>query len=247
MRAKLQRHARSLLLVGALAGLSACAPWQQTTRTQYPVGRVTLSLPATASGTWADLGLFDTAPSFFATQATDPRASLALQTRAVGLRGADNQWWAVLLVQTNRNSQLPADTAWSAACPPQRDLQVQDEGSAVRLDCLRFKRWANNSEQWLGKNHPALSQWLVEHRAAPSQPYAHWHYRYATAGGAYVEVNALVDQRLLIPQTQSNAGFLRSDGPTQVWLQEMRTATRHSVSMLDGALVIPAFPIAPPQ
>lgn len=175
-------------------------------------------------------------------------ATVPLQTRAVGLRGNDKQWLAVLLVQTNSTNSPRPPTHWTGACPQQQGVIVEDATvrSPVRIDCLRFKRWADN-ENWLGKNHPLLEQWLARKGAAPSQPYSHMNYRYATVGGAYVEVNALVDQRLLRPKTQSNDEFLRAGLPAQEWMRQLTEAVRQSTSMMDGYLAVPSFPIALPN
>jgi hypothetical protein len=183
----------------------------------------------------------------------DPSATINLQTRAVGLRGNQNEWLAVLLVQTNRSKQAQTHDPqnnhilWTAACPLQQDVLVEDAAGPVRIDCLRFKRWANNSENWLGKNHPTLVQWLTEHRAAPKQPYSHLNYRYTSEGGTYIELNAFVDQRLLVPPTHNNDGFLRSGEPAKQWIHQIRQAVRQSASMLDGHLSIAPFPMALPQ
>lgn len=238
------RRGRALLVVASLVLLGACGAPLQAPQAEYPVGRARLSLPP---GQWVDLGHSDEALAFQPELPTDSGATLDLQTRAVGLRGRDNDWLAVLLVQTNRSNQPRNHTLWTGSCLPEKDVLVEDAAGPVRIDCLRFKRWANNSENWLGKNHPALAQWLTEHRAAPGQPYSHLNYRYASAGGAYVEINAFVDQRLLVPPTYNNDGFLRSGDPAQAWIRQIRQAVRQSASMLDGHLRIAPFPIEPPQ
>lgn len=69
-------------------------------------------------------------------------------------------------------------------------------GSPVRADCLRLKNWGS-SAQWLEKNRPDLAQWLGGRQVVLlKQPYAYLSYRYATPTGAWVVVDALVDQRL---------------------------------------------------
>ena len=118
--------------------------------------------------------------------------------------------------------------------------------SHVRIDCLRFKRLANH-DGWMATNQPVLAQWLSSHNAVPSLPYSHLHYRYATQGGAYVDIQAVVDQRLLRPPTRSNQEFLAAGHPGQAWIHQLALAARQSTAQLEGKLPVPAFPIAPPR
>lgn len=235
----------------ALGLLSACGTPVQPPPSEYPAGRARLALPP---GDWVDLGQSDEALPLQPELLPDPNAHIDLQTRAVGLRGkrsdGNSDWLAVILVQTNR-TRLPHHPhhnpiLWTSPCPLQKDVFVANAGGPVRIDCLRFQRWANNTENWLGKNHPALAQWLTTHHAAPSQSYSHLHYRYTSDAGAYTEVNAFVDQRLLVPATHNNDGFLRSGEPAQAWMHQIRQAVRQSTSMLDGYLRIPPFPLPLP-
>jgi hypothetical protein len=76
-----------------------------------------------------------------------------------------------------------------------------------------------------------------------TRPVSHLNYRYATQGGAYVEVNIVADQRLVRPKTINNEEFLRAGYPAQDWAQKVAQAARQSVSMMDGYLALPAFPI----
>jgi hypothetical protein len=227
-----------VLAACAASALAACAPLDSG-KTEYPVGRGRLALPP---GDWVSLDRSDEALPLL----PESGATVPLQTRAVGLRGKNKEWLAVLLVQTNSTNSPRPPTLWTGACPPQQGVvvEVATIRSAVRIDCLRFKRWADN-EYWLDKNYPLLAQWLTRKGVAPSQPYSHMNYRYATEGGAYIEVNALVDQRLLRPKTQSNEQFLRAGLPAQEWMHQLTQAARQSTSMMDGYLAVPSFPIAP--
>jgi hypothetical protein len=235
-----RRVSGMVLAACALAVLAACAPLQSGT-TEYPVGRGRLVLP---QGEWVALDRSDEALPLL----PEPGATVPLQTRAVGLRGAHKDWLAILLVQTNSTNHPRPTTLWTGSCPAQQGVMVEDatSRSAVRIDCLRFKRSAQG-EGWLDKNHPLLAQWLARQGAAPAQPYSHLNYRYATEGGAYIEINALVDQRLLRPQTRSNEDFLRAGRPGQEWAHQLAEAARLSTSMMDGYLAVPPFPIAPPN
>jgi len=213
--------------------MAACAPLTAPPQAEYPVGRARLVLPP---GAWQDLGVSD-----------ETAGRAALQTRAVGLRGAQGEWLAVLRVQTNRTGNLNASAQWSGYCPRQQDMTVEDAaaGSPVRADCLRFKRWGS-SAQWLDKNRPDLVQWLDGRQIALKQPHAYLNYRYATEGGTLVVVDALVDHRLLSPKTHNNEEFLAAGRPALKWGHELAQATRLSAGMMDGYLAIPPFPFPAP-
>ena len=227
-----------LLAACGVVALSGCAPIPAGPA-EYNAGRTRLVLP---SGEWEDLGQSDEALPL-----TPQPGAFALQTRAVGLRGANKELLAVLLVQSNRTQARNA-TLWTGTCPQQQGLLVEDatNASPVRIDCLRFKRWANNAG-WIDKNHPEVMRWIAAHNAALSQPYSHLNYRFATEGGSYVEVNALVDQRLLRPKTSNNEEFLRAGGPAEAWSRKMAEAARLSTAMADGFLPVPPLPLPRPQ
>ena len=230
--------AKLLLAAGVLGLVVACAPLTNA-NPEYSAGRARLVM---APGQWVDLGQFEEALPLL----PELGATVPLQTRVVGLRGPDQEWLAVLQVQTNSTNYPRSPTLWTGSCPEQQGVWIEDatSGNPVRIDCLRFKRWANRSDDWLGKNHPALAQWLGSNQVKLTRPAAHINYRYATEGGAYVALTGLVDQRLLIPKTRSNDEFLRSGQPAQVWMRQLRTAVHQSVGMLDGYLAVPAFPLA---
>ncbi len=242
----------SASLLAALGTLTACAPLQTTPAPlgSLTVGRAQLVLPP---GEWVDLGASDQALTLL----PEVGATVPLQTRTVGLRkpgtGTNNPWLAVLQVQTNSTNYPRAETRWTDTCPQQRDVLVEDATAAetskgtltshVRIDCLRFKRWAGQ-DGWMAANQPVLAQWLSNHNAVPSLPYSHLHYRYATQGGAYIDVQAVIDQRLLRPATRSNQEFLAAGHPGQAWIHQLALAARQSTAQLDGKLPVPAFPIA---
>lgn len=225
------------LAVVLSAALGACAPvtaYQQP----YPVGRATLALP---QGDWVDLGHSEEVLPLF----PELGDTIPLQTRALGLRGAEKDWLAILVVQTNSTNSPRPHTLWTGACPQQRGVLVEDAtaGSTVRVDCLRFKRWTNPSS-WLAKSDPVLGEWLSVGGVAVGQPSSHVNFRYATEGGAYIQVNALIDQRLLRPKTRSNEEFLRAGQPAQAWIHQLAEAARQSAGMLNGYLPVPVFPIS---
>jgi len=228
------------LLPCALVALAACAPLPSQ-QTEYPVGRARLALPP---GAWQDLGAVDGAVALL----PEVDGRIALQTRTVALRGAQQELLAVLRVQTNRTNDREWAVHWPASCQPQQGVTVEDatKGDRVRVDCLRLKRWMHGSE-WLEKNHPDFAQSLAWHKFALSMPHSFLSYRYATAGGATVSVEALVDQRLLTPRTRNNAEFLTAGRPALQWGRDLAQAARVSAGMMDGFLAIPPFPFSAPS
>lgn len=237
----LQKSIRRLTLAAAgllFAGLSltACAPLKPETR-EFPVGHVRLTLPP---GQWQDLGITDISLPL----ASEDGARVSVPSRVVALRGPRQELWAVVQVQAFRNPEAPGRMLWTHACLPQMGVQVEDgaAGSSVRIDCLRFKRWANNA-QWLETNQPLFAKTLVQHQLSLPQAASHLSYRYATEGGTFVEVQALVDQRLLRPVTRGNEAFLQATRPGKDWTQQLAQSVRTSVGMWDGHLQIPPFPL----
>ena len=113
--------------------------------------------------------------------------------------------------------------------------------------CIRdsLKRWGSSSE-WLDKNRPDLVQWLSTRQITLTQPYTYLSYRYVTEAGAWVKVDALVDQRLLRPATRNNEEFLVAGRPALQWGRDLAQAVRLSSGMVDGHLAIPPFPFPAP-
>ena len=225
------------LLPCALLTLTACAPLASQ-QAEYPAGRARLALPA---GAWEDLGTSDQAVRLL----PQPDGRIALQSRVLGLRGAQQELLAVLRVQTNRGNDWQGPMFWTGSCLPQQGVAVEDatKGSRVRVDCLRFKRWVDGP-QWLEKNQPDFAQWLLGRKLAVSAPYSYMSYRYATEGGAMVAVDVLADQRLLRPRTRNNEEFLVAGRPALQWGHALAQAVRVSTGMMDGYLAIPPFPYA---
>ncbi|HRM93722.1 hypothetical protein [Diaphorobacter limosus] len=221
----------------ALLTLTACAPLASQ-QAEYPAGRARLALPA---GAWEDLGTSDQAVRLL----PQPDGRIALQSRVLGLRGAQQELLAVLRVQTNRGNDWQGPMFWTGSCLPQQGVAVEDatKGSRVRVDCLRFKRWVDGP-QWLEKNQPDFARWLLGRKLAVSAPYSYMSYRYATEGGAMVAVDVLADQRLLRPRTRNNEEFLVAGRPALQWGHELAQAVRVSTGMMDGYLAIPPFPYA---
>lgn len=230
--------AQSLLAVACLAALAACAP-MPSGKQEFAAGRARLALPA---GNWTDLGTLD---AMFPIQ-PQTEGAVPVQARAVALRGAQQEVAAVLLVRTNGTNHPREPITWTARCPQQQGVTVQDraDASPVRIDCLRLKSWAHN-KGWLDAQYPDLMKWVDAQQARPAKPYTHMHYRYGSETGAFVEVHALVDQRLLRPKPRNNEEFLYADLPALRWSESMAEAARLSTSMMDGFLAVPPFPLVP--
>ena len=58
-----------------------------------------------------------------------------------------------------------------------------------------------------------------------------------------MQVQALVDQRLLTPDTRNSEEFLRSGQPSYTWVHQVAQAARQSTADLNGLLPLPPFPI----
>lgn len=237
MTLTISKFRRLLPLLVVTMSTVACAPLTAPPKAEYPVGRARLVLPP---GSWQDLGTSDEAVA-------GSGGRIALQTRDVGLRSAQGDWLAVLRVQTNRAGDLSGSPQGIGYCPSQQDVTVEDAaaGSPVRADCLRLKRWGS-SAQWLDKNRPDLVQWLGSRKLVLSQPYTYLSYRYVTEAGAWVKVDALVDQRLLRPTSHNNEEFLVAGRPALQWGRDLAQAVRVSAGMMDGYLTIPPFPFPTP-
>lgn len=228
------------LLPCALLFLAACAQLPPD-QAHYPVGRGQIILPP---GDWQDLGTTEQALPLL------PQAEgrIPLQSRAVALRGPQKQLLAVLRVQTNRSAlDWAGHISWPAHCPQQQGMLVEDaaEGSRVRMDCLRYKRRADD-RQWLTQHQPELAQWMASRQLAISTPFSYMSYHYTTADGAMVAVDALVDQRLLLPRTSGTEAFLHAGRPALFWGRDLAQAVRVSVGMMDGTLTLPPFPYSVP-
>ena len=209
------------LLPCALLTLTACAPLASQ-QAEYPAGRARLALPA---GAWEDLGTSDQAVRLL----PQPDGRIALQSRVLGLRGAQQELLAVLRVQTNRGNDWQGPMFWTGSCLPQQGVAVEDatKGSRVRVDCLRFKRWVDGP-QWLEKNQPDFARWLLGRKLAVSAPYSYMSYRYATEGGAMdgnVKNNKYINQ-----WSRKDKLHLWILNYKQYWLMRLLSKARRMVS-----------------
>ncbi|ARU03720.1 hypothetical protein CCO03_02595 [Comamonas serinivorans] len=205
------------------------------------VGRVSLGLPA---GDWVDLG----GGQEWLPAAGQGEPAIALQSRAVGLRGSQGEVQAVVLVLANVNNNAAQVTQWGQACAQEAGVRVDDaaRGSPERVDCLRLKRRAEASD-WLATREPNVDAWLKAHQI-PLPYEATWvSHQFANKAGMYVATHVLADARLLEPQTRSSNEFLQAGWPAVKWSRELAQAVRTSTGMIDGRLNIPPFPLPQPE
>jgi hypothetical protein len=193
---------------------------------------------------WQDLGGAD---ELLADPATGG-VSVALPTRAIGLRSPDQELLAVVVVQGNRTG-LPGDMLHGVnVCPEQNGVAVEDRAlnSPARIDCLRFRRWGDGDD-WLARNAPALGGYLERIRGLPAKPYEYVSFRFNSEAGMYVSIQAVVNRKLLEPSVRSTQEFLTGGRPAMQWAKDLAQAARVSASMLDGQLALPPFPMPLPN
>ena len=219
---------------GLLLALAGCATHTASSPPagHYTAGRAQLVLPA---GAWSDLGAADDAWAPLPSS-----AAVALQSRALVLKGAKQEPLAVVLVRTNASNLFWRPVSWGLSCPRELDVLMFDDaaGSPDRMDCLRLRRNAQ-AQQWLKRTKPETQAWLERRQQLPTLPYSHLSYRFATVDGGMVELQILADQRLL--QAQKS----RQGRPLRDWAQAVASAARDSLSSMGGELVLPAFPGEP--
>ncbi|MET1113468.1 MAG: hypothetical protein ABWY08_00745 [Comamonas sp.] len=216
---------------GVVLALAGCATQTATAPGAglYKAGRAQLALPA---GAWTDLGTADDAWAPLPSSGT-----VALQSRALVLKGAKQEPLAVVLVRTNASNLFWRPVAWGLNCPRELDVLMFDDaaGSPDRMDCLRLRRNAQ-AQQWLKRTKPETQAWLERRQELPTLPYSHLSYRFATEDGGMVELQILADQRLLQADKGVQGRQLRD------WAQAVAGAARESLSSINGELVLPAFP-----
>ena len=231
-----RRLAACLGALGLAALLWACAVPDAS---RGEVGRYKLALPP---GDWVELTPgdgFGLPPAVAGAQ-----DAKGLHTRAWGLRDTGGGWQALVLLHVGDVSRNV--TSWNRVCPPARGVVVDDAagGSATRIDCLRYRRWAEY-EDWLPKNRPDLLAWGRRVGVALPAPTAHLSHVLTTGWGDYVALDVLASQGLVRPRTQSNDEFLRAGFAARDWSEQVARALRVSTGMMDGHLALPPFPFSP--
>lgn len=186
-----------------------------------------IAVPATAVGTWFDLG--NDRLHWLGGEGPVPVSGTNAATRAVGLQ-REGRWLAVVVVQA-------APSNGSAVCPQHDSMHV---GDASPSDCLRMRRDAD-LDHWLQTQHSALWQWAKE-RGFESRPRA-WVGHRVGSGGRLFEVHVLLDPALIEPVTRNNSDFLAGGQPGQQWARALASAARAAAG--GAALVVPPFPFAP--
>lgn len=236
------RRACGVLALAGLAWLGGCSVVPEGSP---EAGRARVIPPRAVNGAqWVDLGggelSFD--------NLDDALPAPALPTRVMGLRGTDPTLLAVVVVQSNRSGLWQDRHTARNSCPPERGVHVEDATghSPTRVDCLRFKRWADG-HNWLAQRYPRLSGYLGAQQALPQKPFGALDFRYNTEAGGYVSVQMLVNRRLIEPVTRGNGDFLVAGRPADAWVQRVAQAARLSAASIDGALHLPDFPFPVPQ
>ena len=220
-------------------GLTACASMSQDNGLPK-AGRVSLGLPA---GDWVDLGA---GQEWLPATGRGP-SSIALQSRAVGLRGSQGEVQAVVLVLANVTSNTATVTQWGQACADAKGMRVDDaaKGSPERVDCLRIKRRAAAND-WLATSEPQVDQWLKANNVPMPYNATLVSHQFGNRSGAYVAAYVFADSRLLEPTTRNNYEFLTAGVPAVSWSRELAQAVRVSTGMFDGRLNVPPFPLPQP-
>lgn len=186
-----------------------------------------ITVPATAVGTWYDLG--GDPLRWLGGEGPVPVSGSNASTRAVGLQ-RDGRWLAVVVAQLAPSVRLDV-------CPQHDSMHV---GEASPSDCLRMRRDAD-LDRWLQTQHSALWQWANE-RGFESRPRA-WFGHRLSSGGNLLEVHVLLDPALIEPVTRNNSDFLAGGKPGQQWAKALASAARAASS--GAALAVPPFPFAP--
>lgn len=233
--------------LGALALaalLAACAAPGGAPRGE--VGRYKLALPPVHDPVESDWVELTPGDGFQLSPAVAGAQNVAgLRTRAWGLRGPGSRWQALVLLHVGDVSRNPIP--WNRVCPPVRGVVVDDAagGSPTRIDCLRYRRWAEY-EDWLPTQRPDLLAWGRRVGVDLPAPTAHLSHVLTTGWGDYVALDVLARQDLVRPRTQSNDEFLRAGLPARDWSEQVAHALRTSTAMMDGLLALPPFPFSPP-
>lgn len=179
-----------------------------------------ISVPAASVGDWYDLGV-GLAP-WLAGDAPVPASQAP--TRAVGLRRADGQWLALVVVQHALSGSAP--------CAEPTSLHVPGSDG-----CLRLRRDAD-FDHYLQRQHAVLWQWLRQ-RNLDGLPRAWVAQR---VPGALLEAHALIDPMLLEATTRTNEDFLNAGRPGQDWAQRFAAAAQEAAG--GAPLRVPPLPFS---
>lgn len=179
-----------------------------------------ISVPPASVGDWYDLGV-GLAP-WLAGDASVPAAEAP--TRAVGLRRADGQWLALVLVQHALSGSAP--------CAESTSLHVPGSDG-----CLRMRR-DMDFDHYLQRQHAVFWKWLRQ-RKLDGLPRAWVAQR---VPGALLEAHALIDPMLLEATTRTNEDFLNAGRPGQDWAQRFAAAVQEAAA--GAPLRVPPLPFS---
>ena len=226
-----------LALSSAAMVLVACAPVKPQT---YAVGRTQVTFDESPQQEWrywgSDRELIPVAPK-------DLAHDEPLQAKVWQMRTSLGELVAVLAVRSNIDDLNRQATVWTQDCPKQQGVLVErTQGLNVgRVDCLRIKRTAN-SDSWMAQNDALMQARLKAAGIYFARPMSHVSYQYTTGNGGYVEVQILVDHRLVRPETHNSIDFFSAGRPLLIWAQDLSLAVRQSTGFMNGVLKIPLFP-----
>ena len=179
-----------------------------------------ITVPPASVGDWYDLGV-GLAP-WLAGDASVPASQAP--TRAVGLRRADGQWLALVVVQHALSGSAP--------CAEPTSLHVPGSDG-----CLRLRRDAD-FDHYLQRQHAVLWQWLRQ-RNLDGLPRAWVAQR---VPGSLLEAHALIDPMLLEATTRTNEDFLNAGRPGQDWAQRFADAVQEAAG--GAPLRVPPLPFS---
>ena len=225
------------LLVAGAAALSACAPVSPNAQM---AGRTLVSLDTNPDLQWTYWG-YDS--EIIGMQPHDLTQDKPLQAKVWQMRTRLGELVGVMSVRSNTDDLNNKNTVWTEDCPKQQGVLVErTQGLNVgRVDCLRIKRTANNTD-WLVENDANMAARLEAGGVFFARPVSYVSYQFTTSNGAYVEVQVLVDQRLVRPETRNSVDFLAAGRPLVDWSQNMSLAVRQSTGFINGVLNVPPFP-----
>ena len=231
---------RTLSWAGSAAALALLAACAQVKPDMVQVGRTQVALDANPELQWKYWGREGEVLNVLPDDLTQDKP---LNAKLWQMRTSLGELVGVLSVRSSMDDLNNRNTVWTEDCPKQKGVLVErTQGLNIgRVDCLRIKRTANSSD-WLAENDPAMAARLETSGVYFARPVSYVSYQFTTSNAAYVEVQVLVDQRLVRPAIRSSTDFLGAGRPLVDWSQSMAQAVRGSTSYLNGVLDIPPFP-----
>lgn len=223
----------------ALAALTACAPMSANVG---QVGRTMVSMDSNADLQWT---YWSTESEIVGVLPADLAKDKPLDAKLWQMRTGLGELVGVMAVRSNVDEKDNRNTVWTEDCPKQQGVLVErTQGLNIgRVDCLRIKRTANSTD-WLASNNPDLAARLETAGVFFARPVSYVSYQFTTSNGGYVEVQTLVDHRLVRPEIRNSNDFLSAGRPLLKWSQDLSLAVRQSTAYMNGVLNVPPFPFS---